>query len=130
MPTLIIKEAPDLDFYVEWSSVTEAPTAAGTREQMLAHQHRQLWPSDNTPEMRLDRWDRTGTTAMWRHHAGLTDRPEEGSWDDHAFIYKQQGLIDRADIFTLARRLIADGTADVTDLLRPFDDAVVESVDS
>jgi hypothetical protein len=116
-----MREAPDIDFYIEWSSVVEAPTFAGTRAEMLAHLRTQQHPADNLPEVRLARCDETGTTARWVEAAGMRDRyAEEGAWDDGGFIYEQRGTVERRDLFTLARRLLADDDADVSDLIRPF----------
>lgn len=124
MPAHVMKEAPDINFYVEWSSVVEAPTFGGTRDEMFAHLRTKPHAADNTPEMRLDRCDKTGTTSLWVGEAGMLDRyAEEGAWNDGAFIYAQQGLVARRDVFVLTRRLLADGDADVSDLLRPFEDS-------
>jgi hypothetical protein len=132
MGRIIMKESPETDFYVEWSSVVEAPTFAGTRAEMLAHLQSESdpWLRDDAPhhpEMRLARVDETGTSSMWVAHAGMRDKyAEEGAWDDNGEIYKQQGFVPRSRLFDLTRRVMADHDADVSDLLDPFDDAAAD----
>ena len=127
MGRIVMKEAPDVDFYVEWSSVVEAPTFGGTRVETLEHLARESDPwlredAPHHPEQRLRRADKTGTSSQWVKAAGLSS-PEEGAWDDDGLIYMQRGIAPRANIFTLTRRLLEQADADVTDLLVPFDDA-------
>ncbi len=58
----IIKVGRDVDFYMEWSTVVDGPTAAGTRAEMLDY----LPPSDSphgAPEARLARADETGSSS-------------------------------------------------------------------
>lgn len=136
MGSIVMKEAPDVDFYVEWSSVVEAPTFAGTRAEMLTYLQRNSDPwlredAPHHPEQRLRRADETGTTSLWVTKASAESpefaahgHPEDGAWDDETTIYMQRGILSRANIFTLVRRQAADGyDVDVTDLLAPFDDA-------
>lgn len=127
MGKIVMKEAPDVDYYVEWSSVVEAPTFAGTRSEMLDHLKRDSDPwlredAPHHPEQRLKRADETGTTSLWVKAALGDDRAEQGAWDASGEIYMQQGVVPRARLFDLTRRLLADHQADVSDLLDPFDD--------
>lgn len=135
MGSIVMKEAPNIDFYVEWSSVVEAPTAWGNREWMLAHLSRNSdpWLRDDAPhhpDQRLKRADETGTTSLWVTKAA-EESPEfaahgyaeDGAWDDETTIYMQRGTLSRANIFVAARRLEADPNDPITDLLTPFDDA-------
>lgn len=55
MPHYIVKPVKDEDFYVDWSTITDAPSMWGTREQML----RRRVAAD-----RLDRADATGTSSF------------------------------------------------------------------
>lgn len=113
MPSIVMKEAPDVDFYVVWSSVVEAPVAVGTRAEIE-------WRVEGARAARFARADATGTSAMWVEVAGMRDRyPEEGSWEDDSYIYMQQGTLTRAGVFELAHR---DEGADIDDLLTPFED--------
>lgn len=119
----IYKEAPEVDYYVEWSSIVEAPTFGGTRAEILPY----LWEHDDRkpdriretdpshPENRLKRVDETGTSALWGN-------PRDGSWGTSGEIYMQRGLVSRANLFVLTRRLGEDENADVSDLIEPFED--------
>lgn len=136
MGKIVIKEAPDVDFYVEWSSIVESWTFAGNRAEMLAHLQRDSDPwlredAPHHPEQRLRRADETGTTSLWVTRAA-EESPEfaahgyaeDGSWEDETTIYEQRGILSRANIFALVRRQAEQGgDVDVTDLLTPFDDA-------
>lgn len=130
MGKIVMKESPDSDFYVEWSSVVEAPTFYGNRAEMLAHlkESSDEWLREDAPhhpEQRLKRADETGTTSLWVHkELGADYGPEQGSWDDWGEIYMQQGLMDRPNIFTLGRRYQETDAPEVADLLRPFEDDV------
>jgi hypothetical protein len=118
MPSFIYKEAPDVDYYVMWSSVVEAPVMTGNRAVMLAY----LEDHDES-EQRLERADATGTSSLWVENSGMRDRyPEEGSWDDDTYIYKQQGILTRALLFELCHRTDLDPDIDVSDLLASFED--------
>lgn len=128
MPTFYYKEAPDVEYFVGWSSVVDAQTFTGNREEMLAHLRSQADPylsedAPHHPDRRMERLDRTGTTSMWVEHEGMLDRfPEEGSWEDDNYIYLQQGVLTRENLFKLCHRRDEDPEADVSDLLAPFDE--------
>jgi len=134
MARFIYKEAPDVDYYVEWSSVVDAPTMTGTRAQMLAYTQQSSDPylredAPHHPERRLERCDETGTTSMWIATSSAESPefaakgyPEDGSWADDSYIYHQEGSLTRANLFELCHRLDADPSADVSDLLKPFED--------
>ena len=117
----IIKCAPDEDLYMEWSSIVEAPTAAGTRTEMLDHlteQRAQQPPVDvldraNTPESRLHRADTRGTSMLDRSGC---------DWNSHSLIYMQRGYLPRSRFAEFARRFLADDEAGMAALLDPFDD--------
>ena len=127
MPQFIYKEAPDVDYYVAWSSVVDAQVFTGDRAAMLAHLQRESDPflredAPHHPERRLERADATGTTSMWVENSGMRDKyPEDGSWEDDSYIYLQEGVLTRANLFALCHRQDADPGADVSDLLAPFD---------
>lgn len=132
MPQFIYKEAPDVDYYVVWSSVVDAPAFTGNREETLKHIAIGVdeWLREDAPhhpENRMARVDETGTSSMWIAHAGMRDRyPEDGAWDDDSHIYKQEGVLTRENLFKLCHRLDEDDNADVSDLLTPLDDAEAE----
>lgn len=106
MGRYIIKPERDVNFYVEWSTVVDAPTAYGTRKQFLKY-------LDKDGPKRMERADRLGTSAIapFVHH-----------WDDSGMIYEQQGWLKRENLRALCDRLIQDENADVSDLLTPFED--------
>lgn len=134
MPTIVMKESPESDFYIGWSSVVEAPVWGADREGALEILRREsdLYLRDDAPhhpEQRLERADETGTSSMWVTKAAEESPafaahgyPEDGSWEDSGTIYMQRGMVSRANMFALTRRILADPGADVTDLLTPFDD--------
>ena len=72
MPKQLIKPSRDEDFYVEWSSVVEAPTAFGPREWLTEYLMRPFAPTDSERyefergqvDKRFDRADATGTSAQ------------------------------------------------------------------
>lgn len=129
-----MKEASDVDFYVEWSSVVESWTFAGTRAEMLAYLSRESDPwlrtdAPHHPEQRLGRADETGTSSLWVTKANAENPSfaahgyvEDGSWEDGGEIYMQLGYCSRPNIFTLVKRQAADPDAEVQDLLSPFED--------
>lgn len=132
MGRIVMKESPESDYYVEWSSV--APVYAGTRAEMLAHLQQDTDPwlredAPHHPEQRMKRCDETGTTSLWVTKANEESpefaahgHVEEGCWEDWGQIYMQQGLLDRPNIFVLGRRLLESSDPEVADLLRPFED--------
>lgn len=127
MGTTVMKEAPDVDYYIVWSSVTESPYFGGNREETLAF----LWDLDDRkpdrihpdlashPENRLKRTDESGSSCMVKH-AGY---PADGAWEDvDGMVYEQKGVVKRSDLFVLTRRLGDDEAADLSDLIEPFED--------
>jgi hypothetical protein len=122
MGRVLIKEAPDVDFYVEYSTVVEAPVFAGTRQEMdrfLRTEVRRLNFYDavlrpEAVEAQFDKADEMGSTAPgW-----------EGAWDDEFTIMEQRGLCPRARIGEFARRYLAGDSQAAYDLLEPFEDDV------
>ena len=104
MPRFVVKADRDTDLYVEWSTMSEAPTAWGTREQMTAA---------GFDRERLDRAEATGSSCAGEIADWYT-------WGE-GLIYQQQGWLPRARLAALVDRLGADPRAEVTDLLDPFD---------
>lgn len=112
MPSYIIKCAPDEDLYLEWSTVVEAPTAVGTRAEMLDHLTENTSETGiHAPEARLQRADTTGTSAFGRYGC---------PWGSDGMIYKQRGILPRRNMAEYARRLLADVDAEPDDLLEPL----------
>lgn len=107
MPRFILKTAPQVDLYVEWSTIVDDATWVGTRAEALRQFDRP----------RIDRADQTGTSEL---------QGRLGAWDDEALIVQQRGLLDRDKLSEYASVLLAnvdpDGTEEAHKLLRPFDD--------
>jgi hypothetical protein len=114
MPSFIVKASPDEDYYVMWSEIVDAPTAAGTRAELETTSYFQ--PADVAPE-RFARADQYGTSAA-APAGGKIYRFYE--WSDSGMVYKQQGYLPRARLRELCERLAADQP--VGDLLEPFED--------
>jgi len=67
MSRYIDKPVATEDFYIEWSSIVDCPTAWGTRAQMESIE----W-LDITPE-RFDRADESGSSSHFGHQFGDDD---------------------------------------------------------
>lgn len=113
MPSYIVKPECDRDWYVVWSDVVEAPTAAGTREELK----RSAWRQSEFTDDRFDRADRTGCSALWPD----PNAPIYGYQDTEGFIYEQRGWLRRTNLRAATERLMADENDRITDLLEPFD---------
>lgn len=109
MGRIIIKADKAADLYMEWSSVVEAPTWVGTRDEAL---------KDGFEEVRLARADEKGSSCL---------DMDEGFWEDTGTIYKQQGWLPRENFLPFAQRFLESEpfTPDVSDLLKPFDDDIL-----
>jgi hypothetical protein len=69
MPSYILKPRPDVDLYVEWSTVVDGPTFTGTRAEMLNMLVYEAFAQARVDaNERLDRADEKGTSA---HFGGL-----------------------------------------------------------
>ncbi len=114
MGTIVIKPDRDVDFYVGWSSIVEAPVwwgpTAEVREYILQDVRRGI---SDSPEVRLARADEHGTSSH---------DPRDGGWDDEGFIYEQRGFLRRDRIAQVCRLLEQQNLDAVWDLLEPFED--------
>lgn len=103
MGKYIMKAAPDIDFYVEWSTVVDNWTFAGTRAEMLEYlheenglNHRGFAPlSGNWPEDRLVRCDQTGTSIRLRSPGAEAPL---GSWSEKTIQVENTGTIPRSKL--------------------------------
>ena len=115
MPRFILKCDPDIDMYLEWSTVVDAPTAVGTRAQFetLLSTPRHGWFFDKEEEIkkRLDRTDIAGTSTL-----------NDGDWKDKGFIYKGQAWIPRKNLLAYAYMLLKDENAEPVGLLEPLEE--------
>lgn len=120
MGHVVIKQAPDLDEYVYWSTIVEAPINYGTRADMviiLDHDHRVGGSPHDSVEERLARADATGTSMY-----GLPLGYGLGEWDDESLIYEQRGHLPRKHLFRAAQLIDHDREPEVWDLMTPFED--------
>lgn len=123
MPRIILKATPDQDFYVEWSTIVEAPVFAGIRERMLEHLREDNPDIQSNPiakaEARLRRADETGTSAAGPYSWF-------GAWDedDNGLIVEQRGVLPRHRLYLFTRFwLYGSGSREFAlDLLEPFED--------
>jgi hypothetical protein len=115
MPSYIVKPDREVDWYVMWSDIVEAPTGGGTRAQVKACRY---FKADEVADKRFDQADRTGCSALWPE----PDRPIYG-WDSSGFIYMQRGWLPRTNLRAAVERLLVNENDPITDLLRPFEDA-------
>lgn len=81
MPSFIVKPVRDEDFYVEWSTVVDAPTAWGSRVELS----RLLGPRASAPE-RFDRADEFGTSMQ---DPTLPRDRQWFGWHDEAFVLRE-----------------------------------------
>lgn len=93
MGRYVIKAARDQDLYMEWSTIVEAPTAIGTRSEILTHLQSSPRAADH-PEVRVTRADLTGTSAL-RDPESSYSGPLDGAWDDEGLIVEQRGWLPR-----------------------------------
>lgn len=107
---LIIKPVADVDEYVVWSNIVEAPLFVGDRAAVLRHLGPGGGEGDSTGE-RLERADRDGTSS----------RIGDGCFGDY-MIFEQRGYIDCPKLGELARLLVAGRRDEALDLCRPFED--------
>lgn len=114
MPSFIIKPKRTEDFYVLWSTIVDAPTAFGSREDLSA--------TLGATEGRAERFDRAEEFGTSMCDPELPPNAQWFGWNDEEFIIREVGPIDghisRNDLRTLCERL--DTSADVSDLIRPF----------
>lgn len=123
----IIKAHQDLDLYIEWSSIVDAPTFVGSRVEMFAYLvrgDRHGRPTGEEVEERLARTDKNGSSMM---------DTRSGYWDDEGEIPatdKGQRWLrrDRLGAYCI---LVAIGDNDGAYLLtEPLDDEGVVTADA
>jgi hypothetical protein len=117
--TPIFKAAPEVDLYMEWSTMAERPAFIGGRAEIKLYLVRMRMESDDESEERLQRADTVGSSAL---HADVTAvGPVEGAWDDDGVIVEQHGFLPRPRFAEFMRRYGAAGPSPY-DLLEPLDD--------
>lgn len=122
MGHIVIKPDRNQDFYVNWSTVVEAPLDWGDRAEMLdvlsdewRREHGSHIPMAgiSAPHPRLLRADVNGSSSFLG----------EFDWSEEQVIYMQRGWLARKDL-PRACELLEAGRADkVLGLLTPFEEA-------
>lgn len=120
MPSYVLKPSPDEDLYCIYSTVVDAVTHIGTREEIRAYLLHQDGVNGK-PDERLDRADRNGTSC-------LIDSDGTGAWygwnDETIRIMEGPGgpgELSRADLSAYCHALLEDedGTRAAA-LVKPF----------
>lgn len=122
MGNIIIKAAKDLDLYCEWSSVVDAPTFIGTRDEVLRHLtgYRSSYGQSDPAEVRVARADKTGTSAKRDPRAPGYTGPLDGEWNDTGFVVEQRGWLPRASMARFLE-LYAVNVDAAYEVLEPFE---------
>jgi len=98
---MIIKPERDVDRYIEWSTIVEAPITWGTREEIIAGAAEDAIFGGEPIERRIERADATSSSH----------RIERTTWDeDTEFDYILVGYILRSDLPKLLDILESDLT--------------------
>jgi hypothetical protein len=118
---ILMKESPDVDYYVGWSSIVDAPVFTGNREEALeylrANHRRKYSPDDrDSPENLLKLVDETGTSQRFKFP---TAGCPSGAWEHDGFVYEGRAWITRANVFVACHRM--DDDAAIDDLLEEED---------
>lgn len=107
MPKYILKVNPDEDLYVCWSTVVDAPTFWGTKQDFYNHDY---LIGDVTDD-RFERADKRGTSAF----------DGDGEWGDK-LMYMQYGMLDRKDLKAFLESYDDKTGMHSLDLIQPFED--------
>ena len=123
MGSQIIKVSRERDLYMQWSSVVDAPTALGTRNDMVTYLDETSdirWEEKRAADIaeRLNRADETGTSSRFV--------PFAVGWNDKGLIFQQRGWLPRGQFEAFADRVRANESIsldkiDFSDLLEPFE---------
>lgn len=84
MPSFIVKANPDEDWYCRWSTIVDAPTTWGSREEMT----RAAYDPAEVAAERFQRADKNGTSAAW---PDFPDADQPFGWTDESFILMESG---------------------------------------
>ena len=122
MPSFIVKPVRDRDEYVVWSTVVDAPTAVGTRTELLPVLL-EMYGYEAGDPARFDRADEHGTSAHGPWFGWSEDEFPLGNmhWEPGPASYQ----VRRANLATYARADIAEDTAACLALVEPYDDEEV-----
>lgn len=120
MVVIVVKARPGADFYVGWSTNQEAPAWWGSRAdalQYLVEDARSPYGDQTDPGERLDRADRSGTSALGGF--GFF-----GRWDYERFAYEQRGCLPRGLLVEACSALSRGDEPAVWELLEPWEDGM------
>lgn len=101
---LLVKDAPDKDLYVLWSTVCDMPGGVFSRETALEY---------GFPRSRVDRADENGSSA--------TNGYTSGHWDDTGFVAEQRGWLRRDRLGDYAVEYLTGDRQAAYKLLEPFE---------
>lgn len=120
MGKFLIKCDPAVDLYIEWSTVVDAPTAVGTREQMYKRYttsiRRELLMTEDEAEDLLHRATAFGTSSQIGG---------DGSWSDDGLLYMQgpkPAFLPRRNFLAYGQMLLKDPNAQPVGLTEPLED--------
>lgn len=120
MANPIIKAARDRDLYMEWSTNANGPTFVGTRAEVLVHLDLAGRQPGDSPELRLQRADATGTSA--KPDPGTPGDKPIGTWEDTGLIVEQRGWLPRSKFGEFMQACARDDETAAYGLLEPFQD--------
>jgi hypothetical protein len=120
MPSFIVKASPDEDWYCRWSTIVDAPTYWGSREELTSA----AWQPEEVAAERFERADANGTSACI---PGVPADEQWFGWNDGDFILMEAGpdypegedgcwLLPRANLRAFCEGL--DAERDTTPLCR------------
>jgi hypothetical protein len=120
MPSYVLKVERVEDLYVYWSTVVDSPTIWGDRAY-LQHELSTYEDRDAGADVRFERADRYGTSALWPY----MESPDAwGGWNDAGFVVmnnpKGCGFLNRGDLKAFLESF--DGESFDPKFLQPFED--------
>lgn len=121
MGRFLIKCDPNVDLYLEWSTVVDAPVGVGTREQMENRMNTpvrdEVFMTKQAIESRLQRTDVTGSSYL---------DGSMGGWNDSGLIlhnvYPGAVFLPRRNFLAYAKLLLQDINARPDGLTEPLED--------
>lgn len=120
MPRFIMKDRPDADWYVMWSTIVDAPVFAGTRAEFWTE-----FGAEGAACERFERADATGTSLI---------DGEVGGWDDESILVANlpeggpdEGNIARRDLRAFVEAIAGGRNAEALAFVQAFPDEDVTS---
>jgi hypothetical protein len=120
MGRVLLKCDPNVDLYIEWSTVVDAPTAVGTRAQfekeMNIPKRGEEFMTEEAIRIRMDRVNKHGTSRLG---------DDDGNWDDKGLLYRQgpkPAFLPRKNFLAYGQMLLKDPNAQPDGLTEPLED--------